>query len=274
MGVPVFSSTSVPRCWNLSTHQIIGALQQQMTDIGVTLYHEKRWSQSGRRLWTGHGLAEAPATITTRRSCMRSAASAATKDLNLEAIGITPDARGRMIVNDHFQTSVPHIYAAGDVIGFPALASTSMQQGRHAACHAFAIPTTQTRISCPTASIPFAEISMVGRNEEDLGQGRDSLCGRHCATIGKSPRTAHRDDTGTVKLLFHRLTHALLGVHAIGEGATELIHIGQAVMAYGERSITSSTRSSTTRPWRNVIKSPRSTGSIVYRDPGHTDAGS
>jgi NAD(P) transhydrogenase len=156
----------------------------------------------------------------------------ATKHLNLEAIGITPDARGRVIVNDHFQTSVPHIYAAGDVIGFPALASTSMQQGRHAACHAFGHPDHTDTDLLPYGIYAIPEISMVGRNEEDLTKaGIPYAVGiAHYREIARGQLIG--DETGMVKLLFHRHTRALLGVHAIGEGATELIHIGQAVMAY------------------------------------------
>ena len=94
----------------------------------------------------------------------------ATKELNLESIGITPDQRGRLLVNEHFQTAIPHIYAAGDVIGFPALASTSMQQGRHASCHAFGYPDRTDTELLPYGIYAIPEISMVGQNEEDLIQ--------------------------------------------------------------------------------------------------------
>jgi NAD(P) transhydrogenase len=135
-------------------------------------------------------------------------------------------------VNDHFQTSVPHIYAAGDVIGFPALASTSMQQGRHAACHAFGHPDHIDTDLLPYGIYAIPEISMVGRNEEDLAKaGTPYAVGlAYYREIVRGHLIG--DETGMLKLLFHRYTHALLGVHAIGEGATELIHIGQAVMAY------------------------------------------
>jgi NAD(P) transhydrogenase len=156
----------------------------------------------------------------------------ATKHLNLEAVGIQPDSRGRVIVNDHFQTSVPHIYAVGDIIGFPALASTSMQQGRHAACHAFGHPDHTDTDLLPYGIYAIPEISMVGPNEEDLLKaGIPYAVGiAHYREIARGQLIG--DETGMVKLLFHRHTRALLGVHAIGEGATELIHIGQAVMAF------------------------------------------
>ena len=233
MGVPVILIDKRPRLLEFVDAQIIGALQQQMTDIGVTLYHEEE-VVAIRKEADGQvtvSLKHRP-PITTTTLMYAIGRIGATKDLNLEAIGITPDARGRVIVNDHFQTSVPHIYAAGDVIGFPALASTSMQQGRHAACHAFGHPDHTDTDLLPYGIYSIPEISMVGRNEEDLAKaGIPFAVGvAHYREIARGQLIG--DDTGTVKLLFHRLTHALLGVHAIGEGATELIHIGQAVMAY------------------------------------------
>ena len=233
MGVPVILIDKRPRLLEFVDAQIIGALQQQMTDIGVTLYHEEE-VVAIRKEADGQvtvSLRHRP-PITTTTLMYAIGRIGATKDLNLEAIGITPDARGRVIVNDHFQTSVPHIYAAGDVIGFPALASTSMQQGRHAACHAFGHPDHTDTDLLPYGIYSIPEISMVGRNEEDLAKaGIPFAVGiAHYREIARGQLIG--DDTGTVKLLFHRHTHALLGVHAIGEGATELIHIGQAVMAY------------------------------------------
>ena len=233
MGVPVILIDKRPRLLEFVDAQIIGALQQQMTDIGVTLYHEEE-VVAIRKEADGQvtvSLKHRP-PITTTTLMYAIGRIGATKDLNLEAIGITPDARGRVIVNDHFQTSVPHIYAAGDVIGFPALASTSMQQGRHAACHAFGHPDHTDTDLLPYGIYSIPEISMVGRNEEDLAKaGIPFAVGiAHYREIARGQLIG--DETGMVKLLFHRHTHALLGVHAIGEGATELIHIGQAVMAY------------------------------------------
>lgn len=156
----------------------------------------------------------------------------ATQSLNLTSIGLQADGRGRLSVNEHFQTAVAHIYAAGDVIGFPALASTSMQQGRHAACHAFGHPDRTDTSLLPYGIYAIPEISMVGRNEEELKQA-DVPYGVGIARYKEIARgQLIGDETGMLKLLFHRHTRHLLGVHAIGEGATELIHIGQAVMAF------------------------------------------
>jgi NAD(P) transhydrogenase len=154
-----------------------------------------------------------------------------TDGLNLQSVGITPDDRGRLKVNKFFQTEVPHIYAAGDIIGFPALASTSMQQGRLASCHAFGLPSQVETTLLPYGIYSIPEISMVGRNEDELTQAGIP----YAVGIARYREIARGqligDETGMLKLLFHPKTRDLLGVHAIGEGATELIHIGQAVMA-------------------------------------------
>jgi NAD(P) transhydrogenase len=157
----------------------------------------------------------------------------ATAGLNLEAAGIKPDERGRLNVNDKYQTAAPHIYAVGDVIGFPSLASTSMEQGRLAACHAFGVKASSVPALFPYGIYTIPEISFVGKTEDELTQAaipyelgkaqykeiaRGQILGSH---------------TGLLKLIFHLETRELLGVHIIGEGASELIHIGQAVMAFG-----------------------------------------
>jgi NAD(P) transhydrogenase len=157
----------------------------------------------------------------------------ATQTLRLEAAGLSADERGRLAVNQWFQTSVPNVYAAGDVIGFPSLASTSMEQGRFAACHAFGHETTSLRKLFPYGIYTIPEISFVGKTEEELTEENVPY------ETGKAPyRELPRgqilgDSIGFVKLLFHRETRELLGVHIIGEGAVELVHIGQAVLALG-----------------------------------------
>ena len=236
LGVPVTLIDKRPRLLEFVDAQIIDALQQQMTDTGVALYHEEEMvaikKESDGQV-TVSLMHRPPITTTTLMYAI--GRIGATKDLNLEAVGITPDNRGRVIVNEHFQTSVPHIYAAGDIVGFPALASTSMQQGRHAACHAFGHPDHTDTDLLPYGIYAIPEISMVGRSEEDLAKAGVPFA----VGIARYREIARGqligDETGMLKLLFHRHTHALLGIHAIGEGATELIHIGQAVMAYQGR---------------------------------------
>jgi NAD(P) transhydrogenase len=236
IGVPVILIDKRPRLLEFVDAQIIDALQRQMTDIGVTLYHEEE-VVAVRKEPDGQvtvSLTHRP-PITTTTLMYAIGRIGATKRLNLEGVGLRPDARGRIVVNKNFQTAVPHIYAVGDVIGFPALASTSMQQGRHAACHAFGHPDHTDTELLPYGIYAIPEISMVGRNEEELAKAEVPYAVgiAHYREIARGQLTG--DETGMLKLLFHRHTRALLGVHAIGEGATELIHIGQAVMAYRGR---------------------------------------
>jgi NAD(P) transhydrogenase len=156
----------------------------------------------------------------------------ATDGLNLAAAGLTADDRGRIKVNKNFQTSVAHIYAAGDVIGFPALASTSMEQGRLAACNMFGEKCDSVQELLPYGIYAIPEISMVGWTEEKLTQeGIPYECGiAQYKEIARGQLLG--DEIGMLKLLIHQDSHVILGVHVIGSGATELVHIGQAAMAF------------------------------------------
>ena len=233
IGVPVTLIDKRPRLLEFVDAEIIAALQQQMRNIGVTLYHEEEVLAIKKDAdKTIHVCLKQAPPIQTATLMYAIGRVGATQGLNVEAVGLTPDERGRLSVNKHFQTAVPHIYAVGDVIGFPALASTSMHQGRHASCHAFGHPDRTDNSLLPYGIYAIPEISMVGRNEEELAHA-DVPYGVGIARYKEIARgQLIGDETGMLKLLFHRQTKALLGVHAIGEGATELIHIGQAVMAY------------------------------------------
>ncbi|MGE0383921.1 MAG: Si-specific NAD(P)(+) transhydrogenase [Gammaproteobacteria bacterium] len=157
----------------------------------------------------------------------------ATADLGLDAAGLEVDERGRLTVDEHFRTAVPHIYAAGDVVGFPSLASTSMEQGRHAACHAFGAPTALDFQTFPFGIYAVPEMSVVGMTEQEA----------LAAGIAYETGTARFRETsrgqilglreGLLKLMFRLDDRRLIGVHIVGEGATELVHIGQAVIALG-----------------------------------------
>ena len=155
----------------------------------------------------------------------------ATEDLGLERAGLSVDNRGRLAVTPAtLQTSVPHIYAAGDVIGFPSLASTSMEQGRLAACHAFGVTAAQPPEGFPYGIYSVPEISTVGLSEDEVRRaGTPYECG-----IARFRETSRGQimglKSGMMKLIFSTETRRLLGAHIIGEGATELIHIGQAVL--------------------------------------------
>jgi len=159
--------------------------------------------------------------------------SGATRELNLAAAGLTTDDRGRLAVNSSYQTGVPHIYAVGDVIGFPSLASTSMEQGRLAVCHAFGVEAHSVPELFPYGIYTIPEISTVGRNEEELTeQGIPYEIGKaQYKEIARGQIIG--DQIGLLKLIFHLETRKLLGIHILGEGASELIHIGQAVLAFG-----------------------------------------
>ncbi len=154
-----------------------------------------------------------------------------TDSLNLKAAGLEPDDRGRLWCDENHRTWVPHIYGSGDVVGFPALASVSMEQGRRAVCHAFGRP-FQGCQHMPYGLYTIPEISMVGKSEEQLTKERVP----YEVGIARFREIARGqilgDKLGMLKILFHRASRKLLGVHCVGETATEIIHIGQSVMAF------------------------------------------
>jgi NAD(P) transhydrogenase len=158
---------------------------------------------------------------------------AATAPLQLDAAGLQADDRGRLRVDESFRTSVPHIFAAGDVIGYPSLAATSSEQGRLAACHAFGVEARPMTAHFPIGIYAIPEISMVGATEGELTGHRvpyETGVARY-REIARGQILG--DDSGLFKMLFHREDRRLLGVHIIGTNATELVHIGQAVLGLG-----------------------------------------
>ena len=159
--------------------------------------------------------------------------SSNTAQLGLENAGVTMGERGLIPVNEHYQTSAPSIYAAGDVIGFPALAATSMEQGRIAACHMFGIDfKSQLSRTMPIGLYTIPSVSMVGLSEAEARKA-----GREIVTGSASYRGNVRgrmlgDEQGLLKCVFDRATRALLGACVVGEDATELIHLAQCMMAH------------------------------------------
>lgn len=154
-------------------------------------------------------------------------------ELNLEAAGIEADDRGRIKVDADFRTSQPNIFAAGDVIGFPSLASVSMEQGRVAAGRAFGLDLHSKPDHYPYGIYTIPEISFIGKTEEQLTD-EDVPYEVGVAYYREIARGQIRGDTtGRLKIIFHRETRAILGIHIIGEGASELLHIGQAVVVLG-----------------------------------------
>jgi len=153
--------------------------------------------------------------------------------MNIEAAGLKSESRGKISVNENFQTTVPHIYAAGDVIGFPALASTSMEQGRLASCHMFSKPGKMPPNLIPYGIYTIPEISMVGQTEEQLTKDKiayETGLARY-AELAKGQMLG--DEQGLLKLLFDPNSLKVLGVHIIGDRAAEIVHIGQAVLTMG-----------------------------------------
>ncbi len=233
LGIEVTLIDQKPGLLDFVDKEITEALSYHMRDIGVILHFGEEVVSISK---TGRGKVR-----TTLKSGKRIQADAllyavgrygATDSLGLDPLGVKRDERGRIIVNEHFQTTLSHIYAVGDVIGFPSLASTSMEQGRLAACHAFGVPTYNRPDLLPYGIYTVPEISMVGQNEKQLTQ--DAV--PYEIGLARYREIARGqilgDKVGMLKLLFHQDSRQLLGVHAIGQGATELIHIGQVVLAF------------------------------------------
>jgi NAD(P) transhydrogenase len=155
----------------------------------------------------------------------------ATADLKLAAAGLKADERGRIAVSPDFRTAQPHIFAAGDIVGFPSLAATSMEQGRLAALAAFGQPATSQPSLLPHGIYTIPEISFVGHGERDLTEGAvPYVVGT--ARYRELPRgDIAGDRSGLIKLLVHAETRRLLGVHIFGTSATELVHLGQTAIA-------------------------------------------
>jgi NAD(P) transhydrogenase len=212
-------------------HELIEDFVHQLRDRGMTI----RCGSKIGRITIENG---APVTVLESGRRVRSemllyAAGriGATDSLNLESCGLAVDKRGRLKVDPRtFQTSAPHIYSAGDAIGFPSLASTSMEQGRIAACHAFGVPMPPAPEFFPYGIYSVPEISTVGLTEEEVRQRAIPYeCG-----IARFRETSRGHimglNAGLLKMIFSIETRHLLGVHIVGEGATELVHIGQAVL--------------------------------------------
>ena len=233
LGIGVTLVERRPRILDFVDDQIVEALSYHMRSLGVTF-------RLGEEVEEVHKTPDGKvcAKLKSKKQIWSDALLYAvgrqgnTESLNLAAAGLEADQRGRLRVNENFQTPVPHIYAAGDVIGFPSLASVSMEQGRLAACHAFQHPASSAPELFPYGIYAIPEISFVGKTEGQLTE-EDVPYEVGVANYREIARgQIIGDTTGLLKLLFHRETRRLLGVHIIGEGAAELIHIGQAVLAF------------------------------------------
>ncbi len=240
LGVRVTLVEGKGELFDFLDREIVEALQYQMRQMGIALrFGEKVAKICEIDSPTNHGVKMVEAKLESGKllhaHCLLYAVGrqGTTKALTLENVGLCPDDRERLKVNEFYQTEVPHIYAAGDVIGFPALASTAMEQGRLAVCHAFGVETQSIPELFPYGIYAIPELSMVGKTEKQLTEaGIPYECGiAHYKEVARGQLLG--DSAGMLKLLIHQDNHQLLGVHAIGTQATELIHIGQAVLTFG-----------------------------------------
>ena len=233
LGVRVTLIEKRPRLLEFADQEIVEALSYHLRDSRVTMRLGEE-VESVEELPEGGVTAnlESKKKVTGDALLYAVGRQGNVDELNLAAAGIEADKRGRIPVDKDFRTKAPHIFAVGDVIGFPALASVSMEQGRIAAERAFGDEHLQSNPSFyPYGIYTIPEISFIGKTEEQLTE-EDVPYEVGVAYYREIARGQIRGDTtGRLKLIFHRETRQVLGVHIIGEGAAELVHIGQAVMA-------------------------------------------
>ena len=214
--------------------EIVEALQYQLRDLAVTFRFSESVLEVQKHPAGTLTILESGKKIPADTVLYSAGRQGVTDELNIAAAGVKASNRGRVEVNEHFQTEVEHIYAVGDVIGFPALAATAMEQGRRASYHAFGEPVGNKLGDLqPIGIYTIPEISYVGRTEEELTTGNVPF------EVGVSRyRELARgailgDSYGMLKILVHAESRELLGVHVFGTNATELVHIGQTVMGCG-----------------------------------------
>jgi len=213
---------------------MVEQLVHSMRRMGIELYLGLRWTRVRR---DGNDVVvtfDNEVELAAEQLLYAAGREGRTQDLNLTAVGIEPDKRGYLSVNSRFQTSVPNILAAGDVIGFPALAATSMEQGRVAICHAFGFGYKQSVADLlPYGIYTIPEVSALGETEASARE-KGIPCVIGTARYAENARGKIAGDTeGVLKLIVDRRDRRLIGVHVIGERATELVHIGQAVVHLG-----------------------------------------
>jgi NAD(P) transhydrogenase len=232
LGVHVTLIESKPRLLPVVDREIAGRLQSQLEKLGVRLRFSERVRQIEAENRRVQLTLESGDVVETEVALFAAGRVSSIEGLGLEPLGIQTAERGRVVVNEKFQTAVPNVYAAGDVVGFPGLAATSMEQARVAMVHAFDLEYKQ-RVSpiLPFAIYTLPEISMVGMSEEDCAEkGIPYLVGR--SYYERNPRgLIVGDETGMVKLVFSPPDKRLLGAHLVGEQASELVHIAAHVMA-------------------------------------------
>ena len=214
--------------------EISARLAERLTGLGLEFIPGERMATLERTAAGIRMTLKSGKVIERETALFAAGRRGAVESLHIERAGLALSARGALEVNASYQTSVPHIYAAGDVIGFPALASTSMEQGRVAVCHAFDFPyKKRLAATLPMGIYTIPEISSVGESEESCREKGIAYEAGRARYANNARGQIIGDSTGLLKLVFRRDTKQLLGVHIIGENATELVHLGSAVIESG-----------------------------------------
>ncbi|WP_416968904.1 Si-specific NAD(P)(+) transhydrogenase [Streptomyces sp. 4F14] len=222
-----------PAMLDMCDVEIVEALKYHLRDLAVTFRFGETVAAVEQHQHSALTVLESGKKIPADAVMYSAGRQGLTDELALENAGLTADRRGRIAVDENYRTPVPHIYAVGDVIGYPALAATSMEQGRAAAYHAFGEPVGRMHDLQPIGIYTIPEISFVGRTEDQLTEE----CVPFEVGVARYRELARGqiigDAHGMLKLLVSPVDRKLLGVHCFGSGATELIHIGQSVMGCG-----------------------------------------
>jgi NAD(P) transhydrogenase len=236
MGAKVTLVNTQDRLLSFLDDEIAEALSYHLRDQGCVIRHNEQFEGLEARERDVLLVLKSGRKIKSNLLLWANGRTGNTDGMNLEAIGLTPNQRGQLAVNEHYQTAVPHIYAVGDVTGPPALASAAYQQGGHVG-QFMVDPSTPARGPelIPSGIYTIPEISSVGRTERELQQAGIPYEIGHTSfkTLARAQMTEQR--VGMLKLLFHAETLEVLGVHCFGDNASEIVHIGQMVM--GSRDI-------------------------------------
>lgn len=241
-GVRVTLQDSRPELLKTVDQEIVGSLMKQFAKSGMTMrlgwqIHsiETVAGETGRAWRVDATYSKGEEVLTERFDAVLvcQGRTGNHEKLNLAGVGIKPDDRGSLKVNSNYQTSVPSIYAVGDIIGAPALAASSSEQGRLAALHAFAGSPAHFPDTFPYGIYTIPEISTVGVQEHEAAKKKIKFVVGTASYSELARGKMIEDEFGFLKILVHAKTRRLIGVHVIGTGATELVHIGQVAMAFG-----------------------------------------
>lgn len=210
--------------------EIVDALSYHLRERGVLIRHREEFDHVDARDDSVVVSLKSGKQLRTDIFLWAAGRTGNTGDMNLENLGIQADTRGNLQVNEHFQTIIPHIYAVGDVIGPPALASAAYTQGRYAASHLLGAEMPRPALEVPTGIYTSPEISSLGKTERELTEAKVPYEVGHSQFRSLARAQITGRTTGMLKILFHRETLEILGIHCFGAAASEIIHIGQAIM--------------------------------------------